>query len=28
MVQSATDFADGMHHIDPSIRQKLLGMVV
>ncbi|GAA1113882.1 hypothetical protein [Nocardiopsis metallicus] len=28
MVQSATDFADGMHHIDPSIRQKLLGMVL
>lgn len=27
-VQSATDFADGMRHIDPSIRQKLLGMVV
>ncbi|NKY96557.1 hypothetical protein [Nocardiopsis alborubida] len=27
-VQSATDFANGMHHIDPSIRQKLLGMVV
>lgn len=28
IVQSATDFADDMHHIDPSIRQKLLGMVV
>lgn len=28
MVQSATEFADGMHHIDPSIRQKLLGMVI
>lgn len=27
-VQSATDFANGMRHIDPSIRQKLLGMVV
>lgn len=27
-VQFATDFADGMRHIDPSIRQKLLGMVV
>lgn len=28
MVQAATDFADGMKHIDPTIRQKLLGMVV
>lgn len=28
IVQSATDFADDMGHIDPSIRQKLLGMVV
>lgn len=28
IVRSATDFADDMHHIDPSIRQKLLGMVV
>lgn len=28
MVQYAADFADSMRHIDPSIRQKLLGIVV
>ncbi|MEU7318369.1 hypothetical protein [Streptomyces sp. NPDC007083] len=28
MVQAAGNYADSMQHIDPSIRQKLLGMVV
>ncbi|MFD2024146.1 MULTISPECIES: hypothetical protein [Promicromonospora] len=28
MVQSAQRYAHGMRHIDPSIRQKLLGMVI
>lgn len=28
MVRSAEDYANAMQHIDPSIRQKLLGMVI
>ena len=28
MVQADTDFTDGMKHIDTTLRQKLLGMVV